>query len=154
MLVLAVYDCNGSTPDCCEFVLGGNTDKRKVGNVHMHRMTWNAGVTCTIDARILYVLLNTDLALGQIETNDLKASVVAEIGRRCAFVASDIEAFPEATFLEAERVGDDDVAVAALVWAVRQRHADASSPISCSALFQGQSGGYNQQQQQQLLTCR
>jgi len=115
-------------------------------------MTRNAGVICTIDARILYVLLNTDLALGQIETKDLKASVVAEIGRRCAFVASDIEAFPEATFLEAERVGDDDVAVAALVWAVRQRHADASSPISCSALFQGQSGGYNQQQQQQLLT--
>jgi len=150
-LVLAVYDCNGSTPDCCEFVLGGNTDKRKVGNVHTHPMTWNAGVICTIDARILYVLLNTDLALGQIETKDLKASVVAEIGRRCAFVASDIEAFPEATWLEAERVGDDDVA--ALVWAARQRHANASSPISCSALFQGQSGGYNHhQQQQQLLT--
>jgi len=53
-------------------------------------------------------------------------------------------------FFEAERVGDDDVA--ALVWAARQRHADASSPISGSALFQGQSGGYNQQQQQQLLT--
>lgn len=64
MLVLALDDCNGSTPNGREFVLGaGNGERMAVSEAALLVILWKACVLVAIVAVVCYVLLNTSLAL-------------------------------------------------------------------------------------------
>lgn len=82
---------------------------------------WNAdGFTGEVDAAACcYALLDENLALGQLESQDLQLLVLLEINRMVVF-AVDAEGWsPEAAIYGAKRIRHADIA--ALVWAAGQR---------------------------------